>query len=128
VPSFATAAWIAALHETAAGDAELREASRGRRLVLQQRLSDGPEGPTGWFFVLDDGEVAVHPGDAPQADASFSTDHETARAIHEGRLSPLAAFLSGSLRVGGNPLVLLEHQQAFGRLGDVFAAVRAARD
>lgn len=116
--------WIAALDAAARADDDLREASRGRRVVIGQEVVDG-ERRTSWHVVLDDGEVAVRPGPAADADVTFSQDRDVADAVARGEMAARTAFVLGRIRVGGDVSVLLEVAPALAGLGDVFAAVRA---
>ncbi len=116
--------WIAALDAAARADDDLREASRGRRVVIGQEVVDG-ERRNSWHVVLDDGEVAVRPGPADDADVTFSQDRDVAEAVARGEMAARAAFVLGRIRVGGDVSVLLEVAPALAGLGDVFGAVRA---
>lgn len=115
--------WIAAADAAARADVELVEASRGRRVVVGQEVTDG-ERRTRWHVVLDDGDVAVRPGPAPDPDVTFSQDRATAEAVAAGTLAARTAFVLGRIRVGGDVSVLLELGPALARLGDTFAGVR----
>lgn len=116
--------WIAALDAAARADDDLREASRGRRVVIGQEVVDG-ERRTAWHVVLDDGDVAVRPGPAADADVTFSQDRDVAEAVARGDMAARTAFVLGRIRVGGDVSVLLELAPALAGLGDVFGAVRA---
>lgn len=120
-------AWIAALDAAARADDGLREASVGRHVVIGQEVRDG-DGTHRWHVVLDDGEIAVRPGAAPDPDVTFSQDAETARAVAAGDLPARTAFVMGRIRLGGDVSVLVELGPALAGLGDVFGAVRAPVD
>lgn len=115
--------WITALDAAARADDELREASRGRRVVIGQEVLDG-ERRTSWHVVLDDGEVAVRPGPADQPDVTFSQDRDVAEAVARGELAARTAFVLGRIRVGGDVGVILDLAPALSGLGDVFGATR----
>ena len=93
-------------------------------LVVQQTVTDGPEGDAAWHVVVDDGAVSVRPGEAPEPDVTFRQSYETAAAIGRGELSAQTAFMIGKLRVGGNVELLMTHQGTFDGVEDVFEAVR----
>lgn len=116
--------WIAALDTVARADEGLRAASAGRRVVIGQEVVDG-ERRTRWHVVLDDGEVAVRPGPAPDPDVIFSQDRATAEAVARGEVAARTAFVLGHIRIGGDIRVLLDLAPALAGLGDVFAGVRA---
>lgn len=119
-----TEEWIAALDAAAQADDSLREASVGRHVVIGQEVRDGDVAHR-WHVVLDDGEVAVRPGAAPDADVTFSQDAETALAVASGEQPARTAFVMGRIRLGGDVSVLLDLGPALAGLGDVFGAVRA---
>lgn len=115
--------WVVALDRAARDDAGLREASRGRRVVIGQTVVDG-EDVHRWHLVLDDGEVAVRPGPAEHADVSFTQDAAVASAVARGERSARSAFIVGDIQVGGDVSKLIELGPVLAGLGDVFAAVR----
>lgn len=119
--------WIGALDAAACADDSLREASRGRHVVIGQEVVDG-ERSTRWHVVLDDGAVAVRPGPAEAPDVTFSQDGTVAAAVARGELAARTAFVLGRIRVGGDVSMLLELAPALSGLGDVFASVRTAKD
>ena len=116
-------AWIAALDEAARADEGLREASRGRHVVIGQEVREG-DVTHRWHVVLDDGDVAVRAGAAPEADVTFAQDAEVARAVAAGELAARTAFVMGHIRLGGDVSVLLDLGPALAGLGDPFGAVR----
>jgi hypothetical protein len=122
-----TEAWVAAADAAARADAGLREASRGRHVVIGQEVRDGDRAHR-WHVVLDDGEVAVRPGPAPEPDVTFSQDAETAHAVAAGDLAARTAFVMGRIRLGGDVSVLLDLGPVLAHLGDVFGAVRGEGD
>jgi predicted lipid carrier protein YhbT len=120
-------AWIAALDMAARADEGLREASRGRHVVISQEVRDG-DVVHRWHVALDDGDVAVRAGAATAADVTFSQDADTARAVAAGELAARTAFVMGRIRMGGDVSVLLDLAPALVGLGDVFGAVRGGDD
>lgn len=116
--------WIGALDVAARADDSLRQASRGRRVVIGQEVVDG-ERLTRWHVVLDDGTVAVRPGPADAPDVTFSQDAEVAAAVARGEVAARTAFVLGRIRVGGDVSILLDLAPALSGLGDVFASARA---
>jgi putative sterol carrier protein len=128
VARFSSPEWIAELDRAVSGDARLAEASAGVSLVVQQTVSDGPDGDATWHVVVDDGAVRVRPGEAAEADVTFRQSYETAAAISRGELSAQSAFMVGELRVGGDVELLMTHQRTFDGVEDVFAAVRAGTE
>jgi putative sterol carrier protein len=128
VARFASPEWIAELDRAVAADPALRRASAGVSLVVQQRVTDGPDGDASWHVVVDHGDARVVAGEAPQADVTFSQSYDTAAAIGRGELSAQTAFMIGKLRVGGNVELLMTHQATFDGVEDLFEAVRAGTE
>jgi hypothetical protein len=81
---------------------------------------------TTYHLGVEDGVVRVRPGAAAAATVRFSTDRATAAAVAQGEASAQHAFMTGSLRIGGDVTAILAHHAALARLDDVFAPVRAA--
>lgn len=134
--AYLSPAWVAALDHAARADAALADATRDVALVVEQRVTGATSGDVTYHVVFDHGSVSVGPGpaadEAPGAGAAplvrFTLDHETALDIARGTGSAQRAFMAGTLQVGGDLRVLLEHQQALSALHDVFAAVRDQTD
>ncbi|NLV57043.1 MAG: SCP2 sterol-binding domain-containing protein [Acidimicrobiales bacterium] len=115
--------WIEGLDRAARASDELREASRGRRVVIGQAVVDGDRTHR-WHVVLDDGEVAIRPGPADDADVTFTQDAAVAAAVARGERSARSAFILGEIRVGGDVSLLMDLGPALADLGDVFAPAR----
>jgi len=121
---YLSAEWLEAVGAAAAGSDDLRRASDGVRLTVQQRVTDGPDGEVTFHVVLDDGAVAVRRGEALDADVTFTQDHATAVAVATGEMAAQAAFMVGRLRVTGDVQRLMEHRDAFSGLDAALAGVR----
>lgn len=129
--AYLSPAWVAALDHAARADSALADATRDVALVVEQRVTGAPAGDVTYHVVFDHGSVSVGPGPAGEEAAPlvrFTLDHETALDIARGTGSAQRAFMAGTLQVGGDLRVLLEHQQALSALHDVFAAVRDQTD
>lgn len=124
VTQFLSPAWLAELGAAAAASEALRAAAAGVRLTVRHVVTGGPEGDVEYRVCFDDGRVAVEAGPG-QADVEVRQDYETAAAVSDGKLTPAAAFGAGRMRLGGRPGLLAEHRDTLGRLGDVFAELRA---
>jgi putative sterol carrier protein len=118
---FLTDAWLDEL-ETAARAAELPAMPR---LVLQQVVTDGPDGEVAYALVVEDGRVELRRGRVEQADLVFTQDRATAEAIHRGDLSAQAAFMQGRLRLGGDLRSVIDRAADLASIDDVFETVRA---
>lgn len=116
--------WFDEINAAAGAAAELSDAAVGLRLVIQQVVTDGPEGDVRYAVRVEDGRVTVVPGEAADAAVTVTEDHATATAVACGELAAPAAFMTGRIRVTGDTGVLMEAQPALHRLDAVFAGVR----
>ena len=121
---YLSAEWIDAVGAAAAGSAQLREASAGVHVTVQQRVCGGPDGDVAFHVVVDDGTVTVRPGEAPSPDVTFLQDHDTAVAVATGELAAQTAFMVGKLRVVGDVQLLMQHRDALTGLDAALAGVR----
>ena len=117
--------WLAEADRAAAASTSLRAATADVTLVVQQVVTGGPDGDTAYHVVVDHGAVSVVPGPAAKPDVTFTEDHATAVAIGRGELSAQTAFMVGKLRVGGDLERLLDQQDSFSGIDDVFDELRA---
>lgn len=126
MPVFLSEEWIAALDEAAGADDKLRAATQSVSLVLQQTVTDSPNGDVSWHVTVDDGTIRVLAGSSAQpADVTFFQSFETAKAISTSQLSAQSAFMLGKLRIGGTVAKLIEQRAAFDGLDDLFIEVRS---
>lgn len=123
--TFLSDEWVAAMHEAAAADEELRAGCAEVELTVEQEVTGSPWGDVRYHVAIERGQVSVAAGPAPSPTVRFSQDYETAASIALGHGSAQRAFMSGQLRVGGDLRVLLAHREVLAQLHDVFAGVRA---
>jgi putative sterol carrier protein len=116
--------WFDEINATAAGSDVSDAVTEGLRLVIQQVVTDAPDGDVRYAVRIEDGRVAVVPGEAGDADVTVTEDHRTATAVAKGELAAPVAFMTGRIRVTGDTRVLLAAQPALHRLDAVFAEVR----
>jgi putative sterol carrier protein len=122
---FLTEEWLADLTEALNGHDGFREAISDVDLKLQFEVTDPPEGQIGRYFLsLGGGEANAGAGDADDADASITSNYETAVAISKGDLNTQMAFMTGKIKVGGNMGKIMMHQAVLGQ----FAAAAADVD
>ena len=123
---FLSPEWLDRLATTAASSDDLRRASAGVSVGIRQVVTGGPDGDVGYVVRLDRGHVSVTPDEGPAGvDVEITEDYATAAAIHQGLLTPAAAFAAGRLKLGGRVGLLVEHAPVFSALGGVFAGSRA---
>jgi len=120
---FLTPEWIAALAAAA------REATVPAevRLTIQQIVTDdeGGDGDVRYHLVIDEGRLAVRPGEVEGADVTLVQSREVAAALSRGELNAQQALEAGRLKLRGEIGHLARQGKALSAMEDVFAAVRA---
>ena len=116
--------WFEAAASAIASSSELRSASSGVHLTLQQSVIDGDDTLV-WHVHVADGEVGLHRGATPSPTVTFSCDRATAEAIRNGEHSAQSAFMGGHLRLGGDVRLLLDNSELLSSLHDALAPLRA---
>ena len=115
--------WFEAAGAAIASNAEMRAASGGVHLTLQQSVIDGDETLV-WHIHFADGEVGLHRGATPSPTVTFSCDRDTAEAVATGTTSAQSAFMAGNLRIGGDVRLLLDNSELLSSLDDALAPLR----
>ena len=122
---FLSPEWITEIDAAARASAALAEATAEVRLVVQQVVTGTPDGDVRYAIRVDHGKVEVTPGEAPDADVTFTQDWQTAQAMSTGEVGAQQAFMHGHLQVAGDTALLMRHQGAFADLDAAFEEVRA---
>jgi hypothetical protein len=115
--------WMSAVRDALNGSDDIRSATKGVELTIQQVVTGTDAGETKYWTKLSDGAVDGGLGDAPAADVTITQDYETAAAMNKGELNAQAAFMQGKLKVTGNMGKLLQHQGAMQALFPVLSSV-----
>lgn len=92
-----------------------KSTSGGSSARLQQIILS-EDGERRYWVKIGDGEVDMGIGDIEDPDVTITQDYETAVAMARSELSPVTAFMSGKLKVGGNMMLLMQLQGAFSEL------------
>lgn len=71
-------------------------------------------GSTGKLFI--DGAAGKVTNEDGAADATITVDFEDFKALSQGALDPMMAFMSGKLKVAGDMGVAMKLQQLFSKL------------
>ena len=91
---------------------------------LQFNVSGAPEGDVPYYLQIVDGAATMALGELDGADASVSSDYDTAAAISKGELNVQMAFMTGKIKVGGNMAKIMMNQSLIGE----FARVQSSLD
>ena len=111
--------WIADLDAAARRSEALT--AWAQRLVVEQRVTGGPDGERCYHVVLGDGAPRVVTGRAEAPDVTLTADDATARAIHEGRDNAQRALAEHRLHLSGNLDAVVASSDALAALRDVFS-------
>jgi putative sterol carrier protein len=117
---------LQALDEAARTSRDLAELGRESTLVIEQRVSDTPNGDLTYHVIVDKEGARVVVGRAPAPDVTLATDFATAAALHRGDTNAQQAMAAGRFTIGGRIDELVRRREAFERLTDVFASVRSS--
>lgn len=119
------AKFLSAEHMTAAtealnADPGFQQAMKNVDLGLQFVVTGAPEGEVHYYLKVADGRAEMALGDLEDADASVTSDHDTAAALSKGDLNVQMAFMTGKIKVGGNMAKIMMNQgliNEFARVG-----------
>ncbi|HEY1332433.1 MAG TPA: SCP2 sterol-binding domain-containing protein [Actinomycetota bacterium] len=115
--TYLTDEWASAAQEALNANEGFRAAVGSNVATLQQVITTD-DGDKRYFFKLVDGRAEVGMGDAENPDATVSQDYATAVAIQKNELSPVAAYMSGKLRVTGDLMKLMTMQGVLMQMPD----------
>ncbi|MGB5167338.1 MAG: SCP2 sterol-binding domain-containing protein [Acidimicrobiia bacterium] len=96
----------ASLNEDAGFAASMNNVDLG----LQFNVTDAPDGEVDYYLTVGDGVAVLALGTLEDADASVSSDYDTAAAIAKGELNVQMAFMTGKIKVGGNMAKVMMYQ------------------
>jgi putative sterol carrier protein len=114
--------WANALKAELNQSEEFRQAATGQKATIQQVI-DGAEGETHYWITIHDGTIDLGTGDIQSEDATITQSYDTAAALARGELSPVTAFMTGKLKIGGNMGMILGLQGALAQLPSAMAKI-----
>ena len=113
---FLSEEWTRAVEDRLNASEAFRSAAAGRTAAVQQVVT-GPEGEQRYWFKLQGDRASLGVGTLPESvDATITQDYATAAAISRAELSPMAAYMSGKLKISGNLMKLMQLQGVLGQL------------
>lgn len=116
--------WIDALSAEVPRHPAVTDAAHGVDVGITQVVTDGPEGTVVYHLRVVDGAATFGSGPADPEHVRFEQSWETAVGVATQRMNAQDAFISGRIRLTGDPMALQSAQPLFGALDAVFAAVR----
>jgi len=120
--------WIDALTSAVTASAELRSLAGEHTIGVTQTVTGGPEGDVTYHLLVADGVASFGPGSAFPEDVRFEQDWETAVAVATNVLNAQQAFITGRIRLTGDPQKLSSSTPVFAALDAVFSSVREITD
>jgi putative sterol carrier protein len=119
---FLSAEWADALTGHLNANEAFRQAAQGHAATIQQVITDGG-GETRYWIRIADQTIAMGVGDADDPDATITQSYETAVGLAKSELSPVSAFMTGKVKVGGNMGLLLSLQGVLTQLPEAMQAI-----
>lgn len=118
---FLSEEWTQAVEDALNANESFRSAAGSQSARIQQVVTT-PAGEKKYWFRLEGGQASLGMGELDEPlDATVTQDYETASAIMKNELNPVAAYMSGKLRVSGDLMKLMQLQ---GPMGQIPAALR----
>jgi putative sterol carrier protein len=114
--------WAQALKAELNQSEAFRQAAAGQKATIQQIIT-GTEGETHYWITIGDGEIDLGVGDIEGEDATITQSYDSAAALAKGELSPVTAFMTGKLKIGGNMGMILGLQGALAQLPGAMAKI-----
>jgi putative sterol carrier protein len=119
---FLSPEWADLVKEALNADEAFHAAASGAGATLQQVITTS-DGETHYWIKIGGGRIDMGVGDVEGADATVTQSYGTAVSLAKSELSPVTAFMTGKLKVGGNMGMLLSLQGALSQLPEAMASI-----
>jgi putative sterol carrier protein len=119
---FLTEEWAQAVTEALNANDAFKQAAGGKTVKIQNVVA-APDGEKRYFLDLEDGTAKVSMGDLPDAEATLSSDYDTAAAMSRNELNATAAYMSGKLKIQGDLMKLMQLQGMFNTLPEAVKGI-----
>lgn len=120
--------WIDALTSAVASSDTLKTLAHEHTIGVTQSVTGGPEGDVIYHLQVGNAEASFGPGPAFPEDVRFDQDWHTAVAVATNSLNAQQAFITGRIRLTGDPQKLSSSTPIFAALDGIFASVREITD
>lgn len=117
--------WIDALTRAVSESAEMRTLADAHTIGVTQVVTGGPEGDVIYHLQVGRSSASFGPGPADPEDVRFEQDWDTAVAVATNSLNAQQAFITGRIRLTGDPQKLASSTPVFAALDAIFGSVRA---
>jgi putative sterol carrier protein len=112
---FLTEEWARAVTDALNSNDAWKQAATGKTVRIQNVVS-ATDGEKKYYLNLHDGNSEVALGELHDAEATLSSDYETAAAMSRNELNATAAYMSGKLKIQGDLMRLMQLQGLFNTL------------
>ncbi len=119
---FLSEEWASRVTEALNSNDAFKQQAAGKTVKLQNVVT-APDGEKRYYFKLDDGTAEVATGDLADAEATLSSDYDTAAAMSRNEINATAAYMSGKLKIQGDLMKLMQLQGLFNTLPQAVKAV-----
>lgn len=116
--------WIDALTREVSASTEMRTLAEEHTIGVTQVVTGGPEGDVIYHLQVGQGAASFGPGPADPEDVHFEQDWDTAVAVATNSLNAQQAFITGRIRLTGDPQKLAGSTPVFAALDAIFGSVR----
>jgi hypothetical protein len=116
--------WIGAVSESVTASDALQLLGYKHIFGLTQVVTSTPFGDVKYHLQSGNGVVLFSDGDANPENVRFVQDYATATAVATGKLNSQEAFINGHIRFSGAHQCLIDAQEIFALLDEVFTSVR----
>jgi putative sterol carrier protein len=114
--------WAQALKAELNESEEFRRAAAGQHATIQQVITGG-DADTHYWITIEDGRIDLGVGDVEGEDATITQSYDSAAGLARGELSPVTAFMTGTLKIAGNMGLILGLQGALAQLPAAMAKI-----
>lgn len=116
--------WIELVGHDVASSAKLQSLGNQHSFGLTQVVTSTPYGEVRYHLQSGNGVVEFSVGDANPENVRFVQSFDTAVAVATGELNAQEAFINGHIRFSGDQQCLIDAQEIFALLDEVFTSVR----
>jgi putative sterol carrier protein len=120
---FLSEEWAKAVTDALNSHEGFQKAAANQNAKIQNIVTK-PDGEVKYYLSLENGNARVGLGDLPDAEATLSSDYDTAAALAKNELNGTAAYMSGRLKlVQGDLMKLMQLQGLFNTLPQAVATI-----
>ena len=120
--------WIDAISQQVRANETLQSLGNRHSFGLTQVVTSTPYGEVRYHLQSGNGSIDFAAGEASPENVRFVQDFATATAVATGKLNSQEAFINGHIRFSGDHQCLIDAQEVFALLDQIFTSVRERTD